>query len=432
MAGNIFINYRRDDDAGFTQALYSRLEQAFPSESLFMDVDNIAPGLDFVQVLNDEVARCDVVIAVIGKNWLSVTDETGGRRLDNPEDFVRIEIKSALAQKKRVIPVLVNDARMPRSTELPETMRAFARCNAARLTHERFRADMAGLIKSLEQILAEIEAARQAEDEAARSEAKAKEKEEAERLRRERLEARKRREGKPAELSRAKTEPREPPLGVVSWIAGLPSEISWRVPIAMVVIGLLGWFLPGKIFMTRDGLGWGIWSLLYGLVGLIVVGAVFYVRRKSLAGAELALYWFAAMSFLACVSISIISALDLTRTINANLPVGALATLTAASFIAIRRNWISGLEIAVYWAGFVLFLFWGTIPLVAEPAAASALGSYFSDNAGYRAAGILLSGVVVLSAALILLIRNRRLSGPEAAVYLIGAAYMISVGIRLA
>jgi hypothetical protein len=63
-----------------------------------------------------------VVIAVIGKNWLSVTDETGGRRLDNPEE-------SALAQKKRVIPVLVNDARMPRSTELPETMRAFARCN---------------------------------------------------------------------------------------------------------------------------------------------------------------------------------------------------------------------------------------------------------------------------------------------------------------
>ena len=112
MAGNIFINYRRDDDAGFTQALYRRLEQTFPSESLFMDVDNIAPGLDFVQVLNEEVARCDVVIAVIGKNWLSAADETGERRLHNPEDFVCIEIESALAQKKRVIPVLVNDAKM--------------------------------------------------------------------------------------------------------------------------------------------------------------------------------------------------------------------------------------------------------------------------------------------------------------------------------
>jgi TIR domain len=97
MAGNIFINYRRGDDPGFTQALYSRLEQAFPSESLFMDVDNIAPGLDFVQVLNDQVARCDVLIAVIGKTWLSAADETGERRIDNPEDFVRVEIESALA-----------------------------------------------------------------------------------------------------------------------------------------------------------------------------------------------------------------------------------------------------------------------------------------------------------------------------------------------
>ena len=70
MTGNIFINYRRGDDPGFTQALYSRLEQAFPPERLFMDVDNIAPGLDFVQVLNEQVARCDVLIAVIGKNWL--------------------------------------------------------------------------------------------------------------------------------------------------------------------------------------------------------------------------------------------------------------------------------------------------------------------------------------------------------------------------
>ena len=137
--------------------MYSRLEQAFPSESLFMHVDNIAPGLDFVQVLNDEVARCDVVIAVIGKNWLAAADESGERRLDNPEDFVRIEIESALAQKKRVIPVQVNDAKMPRSTELPESLKAFARCNAVRLTHERFRADTQSLIKALGQVLSEAD-----------------------------------------------------------------------------------------------------------------------------------------------------------------------------------------------------------------------------------------------------------------------------------
>jgi hypothetical protein len=246
MAGNIFINYRRDDDAGFTQALYSRLDQAFPSESLFMDVDNIAPGLDFVQVLNEEVARCDVVIAVIGKNWLSAADETGERRLDNPEDFVRIELESALAQKKRVIPVLVNDAKMPRSTELPESLKPFARCNAVRLTHDRFRADTQGLIKALEAVLNEAEGAQRAEGEASRREAKAKEKAEAERLRQERREQSRKRTIKP---------PGER-TGLASWIAGLPSEISWHVPIAVVAILLVGWVLSGRMFMLNGGLGW--------------------------------------------------------------------------------------------------------------------------------------------------------------------------------
>ncbi len=163
-----------------------------------MDVDNIAPGLDFVQVLNEQVARCDVLIAVIGKNWLGTADEFGERRLDNPEDFVRIEIELALAQKKRVIPVLVNDAKMPRSTELPDGLKPFARCNAVRLTHERFRADTQSLIKALEQVLAETETARRAEGETARREAKAKEKAEAERLQKERLEARKPEQGEAA------------------------------------------------------------------------------------------------------------------------------------------------------------------------------------------------------------------------------------------
>lgn len=252
MAGNIFINYRRGDDPGFTQALFSRLEQAFPGERLFMDVDNIAPGLDFVQVLNEQVARCDVLIAVIGKNWLGTADESGERRLDNPEDFVRIEIESALAQKKRVIPVLVNDAKMPRSTELPEGLKPFARCNAVRLTHERFRADTQSLIKALEQVLAETETARRAEGETARREAKAKEKAEAERLQKERLEARK----------RSKAKSRGERSGLVSWIAGLPSEISWLVPVAMVAILFVGWVLSGRMFMLNGGLGWGLWSLL--------------------------------------------------------------------------------------------------------------------------------------------------------------------------
>ena len=113
-----------------------------------MDVDNIAPGLDFVRVLHERVAECDVVLAVIGKGWIDARDARD-RRLDDPDDFVRIEITSALSQGKRVIPVLVGDAQMPRPEELPEALRPLARRNAVRLTHERFRADTQGLVKAI-------------------------------------------------------------------------------------------------------------------------------------------------------------------------------------------------------------------------------------------------------------------------------------------
>jgi formylglycine-generating enzyme required for sulfatase activity len=161
MPGKIFINYRRGDDPGFAQALLGRLEQVFPHEQIFMDVDSIEPGLDFVRVLEEQVAQCDVLISVIGKNWTEARDtSSGGRRLDNPEDFVRIEIESALAQEKRVIPVLVGQASMPHADELPDTLKPLARRNAVRLTHERFRADTDSLIGALQRALKGAEEAR--------------------------------------------------------------------------------------------------------------------------------------------------------------------------------------------------------------------------------------------------------------------------------
>lgn len=168
MAGKIFINYRRGDDPGHTGRLFDRLQDVFPPQQLFLDVDNIAPGLDFVRVLNERIAECDVVLAVIGKNWIDARDAAGSRRLDDPDDFVRIEIASALNQGKRVIPVLVGEAQMPRLEELPEALQPLARRNAVRLTHERFRADTQGLIKALQQSLEEIEDQRRRQAEAAR------------------------------------------------------------------------------------------------------------------------------------------------------------------------------------------------------------------------------------------------------------------------
>jgi hypothetical protein len=167
-SGKIFINYRRDDDPGFIGRLFDRLHEAFEPERLFMDVDNIAPGHDFVRVLQEQVAQCDVLLAVTGKGWINAGDATGAKRLDNPDDFVRIEIEAALMQGKRVIPVLVGETRMPRPEELPEAIRPLVTRNAVRLTHERFRTDAQGLIKALQQALEEAEAVRQAQAEAER------------------------------------------------------------------------------------------------------------------------------------------------------------------------------------------------------------------------------------------------------------------------
>ena len=153
MAGKIFISYRRSDDPGSAQALFAHLAQSFGAEELFMDVADIEPGLNFVQVLKDQVARCDVLIAVIGKGWIDARDDTGARRLDNPEDFVRIEIEFALKLGKRVIPVLVRQAQMPRADELPESMKSLAACNAVPLTHERFQSDTRDLIAALQRVL---------------------------------------------------------------------------------------------------------------------------------------------------------------------------------------------------------------------------------------------------------------------------------------
>src|ERR1700730_8319475 len=96
VSGEIFINYRRGDDPGNTGRLFDRLQDVFDPQQLFLDVDNIAPGLDFVRVLNERVGECDILLAVIGKSWIDTRDGAGKRRLEDPDDFVRIEIESAL------------------------------------------------------------------------------------------------------------------------------------------------------------------------------------------------------------------------------------------------------------------------------------------------------------------------------------------------
>jgi hypothetical protein len=150
---NIFVSYRRSDDPGFTQALIGRLEGAFSREHLFFDVD-MMPGINFVRELEMQIRECEIVLAIIGPGWLDAKDDERVRRLENPQDFVRVELATALSLEKRVVPVLVNNARMPSEKELPSDLKPLAHQNAARLTHEHFRTDVDALIVALKRILA--------------------------------------------------------------------------------------------------------------------------------------------------------------------------------------------------------------------------------------------------------------------------------------
>jgi hypothetical protein len=159
MAGKIFVNYRREDDPGFVHAIFQRLEAEFGRQQLFMDVEGyINAGDDFVSILDGQVAECAVLLVVIGPRWLEIKDQAGHRRLDNEDDFVRVEIASGLRREKRVIPVLVNNARMPSSALLPDELRPLARRHAVRLSHERFVSDCQGLAREIRGALANAKA----------------------------------------------------------------------------------------------------------------------------------------------------------------------------------------------------------------------------------------------------------------------------------
>ncbi len=149
----IFINYRRQDSEGHVGRLYDHLATHFPKADIFMDVEALPPGVDFVDELEHAVTACEVFLAVIGPQWLDVTDEHGVRRLDQGNDFVRIEISLALKHNKLIIPVLVGGAKMPPPDRLPEDIAALARRSAFELSHKRFMADVMQLVNAIQRAL---------------------------------------------------------------------------------------------------------------------------------------------------------------------------------------------------------------------------------------------------------------------------------------
>ena len=153
--GRIFISYRREETAYPAGWLYDRLAQHFGAAQIFKDVDSIELGDDFVQVINRAVGSCDVLLALIGAQWLTITD-AHGRRLDNPKDFVRLEIEAALSRNVRIVPILVDGARMPGEDELPAGIAGLARRQALELSPSRFAYDTSRLLKVLDTTLADV------------------------------------------------------------------------------------------------------------------------------------------------------------------------------------------------------------------------------------------------------------------------------------
>lgn len=149
MTGKIFISYRRDDSEGEAGRLYDDLTRVFGPDAVFMDVSDIHPGKDFRQAIDDNVAKCAVLLAMIGPEWTTVKDASGARRLDQPNDFVCLEITSALTRGIDVIPVLVHGARMPAPAELPDALQNLAYRNCVELTHTRWNSDVEVLSRAL-------------------------------------------------------------------------------------------------------------------------------------------------------------------------------------------------------------------------------------------------------------------------------------------
>lgn len=151
MAG-VFISYRRDDTDIAAGRLSDDLSKIFGAGSIFRDIDSLDPGVDYEQALDGALSSCVVLIAVIGSRWLDLTDRAGRRRLEDPQDWVRAEIESALKRGIRVLPVLVSGAAMPREEEVPLGLRPLLKRQALELDDRHWKQDLELLTQTLGKI----------------------------------------------------------------------------------------------------------------------------------------------------------------------------------------------------------------------------------------------------------------------------------------
>jgi hypothetical protein len=152
-APRIFLSYRREDASGHAGRLYDVLAKRFGEDNVFMDIDTIGVGADFGEVINRAVASCDALIALVGRHWLTATDVDGRPRLDDPNDFVRLELESALQRDVAVVPACVQGASHPSADELPPSLAPLARRQGVELRDIGWHDDVKRLIEQLERLV---------------------------------------------------------------------------------------------------------------------------------------------------------------------------------------------------------------------------------------------------------------------------------------
>jgi hypothetical protein len=149
----VFISYRRDESAGYAGRIADTLVEHFGKDKVFRDIDSLEPGLDFAEAIERALESSEVLIAVIGRNWSTATDAAGQKRLENPDDYVRVEIAAALKRNIRVIPLLVQGAAMPSASELPDDLAPLSRRNAFEIHDSSWRDDIQRLVTTLERVI---------------------------------------------------------------------------------------------------------------------------------------------------------------------------------------------------------------------------------------------------------------------------------------
>jgi TIR domain len=162
VGGGVFINYRGADSYSYGALLYAELSRRLGPGSVFLDSESIPAGADFVEALLGRVRQARVVLAVIGPSWLAEADRGGGRRIDDPTDWIRRELVAAFAAGVRVVPVVTDGARMPTEAELPGDLAALGRCQFRRLRHRDASADLARLVTDLSDLDGDLRAAAEA------------------------------------------------------------------------------------------------------------------------------------------------------------------------------------------------------------------------------------------------------------------------------